>query len=132
MATNVAISLRFCNTAAYSKEFDTIAAFITVVLSFLVSYAVCATGWAVMGIYNYKNEAFYALDIQTWPMKTALLTIYEAKCWFSRGHFTTLEYCHTFAHPIVFDRYWELSNEVLYKDFPQGASELPEDKILDF
>ena len=26
----------------------------------------------------------------------------------------------------------KLSNEVLYKDFPQGASEWPKDKVLDF
>ena len=27
---------------------------------------------------------------------------YEAKCLFSRGHFTSLEYCHTSAHPKTF------------------------------
>ena len=44
-----------------------------------------------------------------------MIAIYEAKFWFSRGNFTNLEYCHTSAHPIVFDHYWELSNEVMQR-----------------
>ena len=35
-------------------------------------------------------------------------------------------------NPKIFDHLWELSNEVLCKDFPQGASEWPKDKVLDF
>ena len=30
-------------------------------------------------------------------------TIYEAKCWFSTGYLTTLEYCHTSAKTIIFN-----------------------------
>ena len=56
------------------------------------------------------NQSFIA--IQTCSMKTDLLPIYEAECWFSRGHFTSLEYCHTSAYPNIFDHIWDLSNEV--------------------
>ena len=55
-------------------------------------------------------------------MKTALLPIYEAKFWFSRGYFTTLEYYHTSADPKIFDHKYEIPNEILCKDFPQGVS----------
>jgi len=47
------------------------------------------------------------------------------------GHFTTLKYCHTFAHPKVFINQLELSNELLYMDFPPGASKWLKDKVLD-
>ena len=36
--------------------------------------------------------------------KTAENPFYEAKCLFSRGHFTTLECCYTSARPKIFDR----------------------------
>ena len=65
-------------------------------------------------------------------MNTAPFVIYEAKSQFPRGHITSLVYCHTSGYPKIFSYQWELSNEVLYKDFPQGASELPKDKVLDF
>ena len=58
--------------------------------------------------------------------------LYEAKCWFSRGYFRSLEYYHTSADPKIFNHYWELSYEVLCKDFPQEKSEWQMDKILNF
>ena len=50
---------------------------------------------------------------------------YEAKCWFSRRHFTSIEYCNKSAKPKISTHWWELLKEVLYKDFPQGACKLP-------
>ena len=35
--------------------------------------------------------------------RTSDSAFYEVKCWFSRGHFKSLEYCHTFAHPKTFN-----------------------------
>ena len=52
-------------------------------------------------------------DIQLWDFDYGQKPYYEAKCWFSRGHFTTLEYCQTSAYPKTFTKWWELSNEVL-------------------
>ena len=43
-----------------------------------------------------------------------------------------VEYCYTSVQHKIFNPKWELSNEILYQDFPQGASEWPKDKVLDF
>ena len=40
--------------------------------------------------------------IQLWDFYYGQKPYYEAKCWFSRGHITSLEYCQTFVFPITF------------------------------
>ena len=43
-------------------------------------------------------------NIQLKSDETDQKPLYEAKCWFSSGHFTSLVYYHTSAHPKILDR----------------------------
>ena len=45
---------------------------------------------------------FWQGDIHSRAIEVGRFPIYEAKCWFSRWLFTSLEYGHTFAHPKLF------------------------------
>ena len=43
------------------------------------------------------------VEIQLKSDETDQKPLYEAKCLFSREHFTSLEHCHTSAHLTIFD-----------------------------
>ena len=53
---------------------------------------------------SYYAEIFYNHNnIQLWDFEYGQKPYYEAKYLFSRGHFVSLEYCHTYAHPKTFN-----------------------------
>ena len=56
----------------------------------------------ILKIGCFKNPRKVCLCIQLESNQTGQKRFYEAKCWFSREHITTLEYCHTSAQPIIF------------------------------
>ena len=58
--------------------------------------------WLAVAIFI-GTSLFMIVYVQIPAFKKAEKRFYEAKYWFSRGHFTSLEYCHTSAHPKSFD-----------------------------
>ena len=95
--------------------------FILLILIGLRAKPVCfKTLW---GYLQHNVKVFYHLNL---PVNNFHL---RTKCWFSRGNFTSLEYCLTYTLSKIFNQYWDLSSEVLCKDFPQWTWKLPGLKV---